>query len=169
MGHLLQAGSCERHGSTLVFRDQDGIRHAVRTSAIIAASDVDTTRDATVVQLPGGRFLMVRTCLDEVTQWMTGFPSQPAQPPVADPETLQMRLVVSNLRLIWLQTMAALLEEGVLPSRVFRDMREVCVEAARTFGNSGGALHRAVGAKGVEDLSSLFAKLLPDDKPHPGA
>ena len=58
---MLQAGLSERRGSTIVFHDEDGIFHAVRVSAIIAASDADAMGDATVVQLPGGRFLVVRT------------------------------------------------------------------------------------------------------------
>ncbi len=166
MGQMLQAGSCERRGSTLVFHDQDGIRHAVRVSAIIAVSDADATRDATIVQLPGSRFLMLRVCLDEVVGWIGSAP--PASPPAAgttapDPDMMRACLMVSNLRLLWLRTMTALIEEGTLPAQVFRDMRESCVEAARAFAKTGGAQHRAVGAKGAEDLSDLFAKLLPGD------
>ena len=166
MGHMLQAGSCERRGSTLVFHDQDGIRHAVRVSSIIAASDADSTRDATIIQLPGSRFLMLRVRLDEVAEWLA---SAPRQAPSAgrsaapDPDMMRACLMVSNLRALWLRTMAALLEEGTLPTRVFRDMRESCLEAARAFGQSGDAQHRAVGAKGVEDVADLFAKLLPGD------
>ena len=167
MGRMLQAGSCERRGSTLVFHDEDGIRHAVRVSAIIAASDADAMGNATVVQLPGGRFVVVRTCLEEVIQWMAGPAPAPVQasPAAHDPDMLRARLLVSNLRAVWLRTMAALMEEGVLPSRVFRDMRESCVEAARAFGKDGGAHHRELSAKGVEDLTALFDSLLPADGP----
>ena len=167
MGRMLQAGSCERRGSTLVFHDEDGIRHAVRVSAIIAASDADAMGAATVVQLPGGRFLMVRTSLEEVIQWMAGPAPAPVQaaPAAHDPDMLRARLLVSNLRALWLRTMAALMEEGVLPSRVFRDMRESCVEAARAFGKDGGAHYRELSAKGVEDLTALFDSLLPADGP----
>ncbi len=165
MGRMLQAGSCERRGSTLVFHDEDGIRHAVRVSAIIAVSDADAMGNATVVQLPGGRFVVVRTSLEEVIQWMAGPSPAPIQaaPAAHDPDMLRARLLTSNLRAVWLRTMAALMEEGVLPSRVFRDMRESCVEAARAFGRDAGAHHRELSAKGVEDLTALFDSLLPAD------
>ena len=166
MGQMLQAGSCERRGSMLVFRDEEGIRHAVRASAIIAASDADAMGDATIVQLPGSRFLMLRVALDEVTQWMAASP--PASPPptrAAAPDADMMRacLMVSNLRLLWLRTMSALMEEGTLPAQVFRDMRESCLQAARAFGQTDGPDHRMISAKGVEDLTDLFAHLLPGD------
>ncbi len=113
-----------------MFHDEDGIRHAVRVSAIIAASDADAMGNATIVQLPGGRFVVVRTCLEEVIQWMAGPSPAPvhAPPAVPDRDMLRARLLVSNLRAVWQRTMAALMEEGVLPSRVFRDMRESCVD-----------------------------------------
>jgi hypothetical protein len=166
MGRMMQARSCERRGSTLVFHDEDGIRHVVRASSIIAASDADATQDATILQLPGSRSLMVRVCLDEVAQWMAATPPAPATQARAvgiDPDMLRTRLLVSNLRLLWLRTMAALIEEGTLPKQVFADMRESCLEAARAFGQTGGPDHRLVGAKGVEDLADLFSHLLPGD------
>ena len=140
MGRMLQAGSCERRGSTLVFHDEDGIRHAVRVSAIIAASDADAIGNATVVQLPGGRFVVVRTCLEEVIQWMAGPPPAPVQasPGSHDPNMLRAPAGLEAPR-------AAAAHDGrphgggVLPSRVFRDMRKSCVEFARAFASDGSA------------------------------
>ena len=78
---------------------------------------------------------------------------------------LRARLRTSNLRAVWLRTMPALMEEGVLPSRLFRNMRESCVESARAFGKDGGSHHRELSAKGVEDLTALFDCLLPAESP----
>ncbi len=62
----------ERHGGFLVFRDEEGIRHAVRLTAVLAASDADASRDATIVQLPGNRFVAVSMSLDDFLGWVQG-------------------------------------------------------------------------------------------------
>ena len=78
MERMTRADAAERHGSMLVFQDADGLRHAVRASAILAASDADEARDATVIQLPGGRFVIVRSGLDDILPWLSGQLAAPA-------------------------------------------------------------------------------------------
>ena len=164
MGRVTRAITVERNGSTLLFKDADGLRHAVRASAILAASDVDDTRDATVLQLPGARFLVVRSGLDDVLSLISGPPAVAVAPPrPAEDEVEQARIVVSNLRAVWLRTMSALMEEGVLPSAAFRTIRDQCLEAASAFARSGGVHHQSVGAEGAQDILALFAELLPDE------
>lgn len=62
--------SGERIGSFLVLVDQDGVRHAVKPGAVLCVSDADQGRDATVLQLPGGRVLLVPQPMDEVLDLM---------------------------------------------------------------------------------------------------
>ena len=118
MGRVMRTIAVERHGSTLLFKDADGLRHAARASAILAASDADDTRDATILQLPGARFLVVRSGLDDVLPLISGPPAIAAPPPrPADEEVRRARLVVANLRVVWLRTMSALREEACCPRR----------------------------------------------------
>lgn len=67
-----QAVVSERHGAFLAFRDENGIRHAIRLIAVLAVSDADDSQDATILQLPGGRFVSIRAALDDVLAWFPG-------------------------------------------------------------------------------------------------
>jgi len=62
--------SGQRVGGYLVFRDGDGLRHAVRVGTVLALSDADESQTSTVVQLPGGRALMVGIPMDEILGWL---------------------------------------------------------------------------------------------------
>ncbi len=48
-----------RAGAHIVFRDIGGLRHLVRVASIICISDTDETMSESVVQLPGGRLIVV--------------------------------------------------------------------------------------------------------------
>lgn len=58
-----------RHGPFVVFRDEDDLRHAVRLGSVMGLSDADTCQSATIMQLPGGRVVLIRADLDEVLKW----------------------------------------------------------------------------------------------------
>ena len=60
----------ERAGPFLVFTDQDGLRHAVRLTAVLALSDADPAQDGTLVQLAGQRALVVAVPLEEALGWL---------------------------------------------------------------------------------------------------
>lgn len=60
----------ERVGAFLVFRDQDGVRHAVKLAAVLSVSDGDVDGCSAVVQLTGGRTIVVHSNLDELLEWM---------------------------------------------------------------------------------------------------
>jgi hypothetical protein len=58
-----------RVGPFVVVVDGDGVRHAVRLGAVLALSDGDEMRDATVIQFAGGRAVRVPAPLEEVVRW----------------------------------------------------------------------------------------------------
>ena len=60
----------ERAGPFLVFTDQDGLRHAVRLTAVLALSDTDPAQDSTLVQLAGQRSVVVAVSLEEAIGWL---------------------------------------------------------------------------------------------------
>ena len=60
----------ERAGPFLVFTDQDGLRHAVRLTAVLALSDADPAQDSTLVQLAGPRSVVVAVSLEEAIGWL---------------------------------------------------------------------------------------------------
>lgn len=60
-----------RVGAFVVFADDEGVRYAVRLGSILALSDADNCQDATVMQLPGGRALLIRATLEQVLAWFT--------------------------------------------------------------------------------------------------
>ena len=63
--------AAERVGGFVVFRDEEGMRHAVRLGAVMAASDADCDHGATVVHLTGNRTVLVASDLDEVLGWFS--------------------------------------------------------------------------------------------------
>ena len=85
MRETTEAVSGERRGPMLVFNDAEGLRHAVRVTAVIAASDLDESRDATLLQLPDGRYVVVRERLDEILGWFAAWPASPG--PGARPDS----------------------------------------------------------------------------------
>jgi hypothetical protein len=58
-----------RQGPFVIFRDDEDLRQAVRLGAVMALSDADTCQDATIMQLPGGRVVLIRAGFDEVLRW----------------------------------------------------------------------------------------------------
>lgn len=62
----------ERIGGFVVFTDEDGLRHAVRLTAVLALSDGDQAQDSTVMQLTGNRTVVVQMPLDEALTWFHG-------------------------------------------------------------------------------------------------
>ena len=62
----------ERIGGFILFTDGDGLRHAVRLTAVLALSDGDQAQDSTVMQLTGNRTLVIQMPLDEALGWFPG-------------------------------------------------------------------------------------------------
>ena len=60
-----------RVGSFVLIVDDNGVRFAVKLGAILALSDGDESRETTVMQMPGGRAVLIRTPLEEVLGWFT--------------------------------------------------------------------------------------------------
>lgn len=60
-----------RVGAFIVLTDDEGLRHAVRLGSVIALSDADSSQDTAVMQMPGGRTVLIRAPLEEVLQWFT--------------------------------------------------------------------------------------------------
>lgn len=58
-----------RVGAFVVFADDEGVRHAVRLGAVLVLSDADACQDATVLQMPGGRALLIRASFEAVLTW----------------------------------------------------------------------------------------------------
>lgn len=58
-----------RIGSFVVLIDGDGLRHAVRLGSVLGLSDGDERQDTTVLQMQGGRALLVQASLEEVLGW----------------------------------------------------------------------------------------------------
>ena len=58
----------QRLGPLIVFRDEDGMRHAVRQASIMAVSESDGG-GCTVIQLAGNRSVTVDRTFDEVLAW----------------------------------------------------------------------------------------------------
>jgi hypothetical protein len=56
-------------GGFILLTGLDGIRYAVRHSAIAAIHDVDQCRDETLIQLHGGAVVRVSCSLEEVLGW----------------------------------------------------------------------------------------------------
>lgn len=59
----------ERIGGFVVLTDEDGLRHAVRSGAVLALSDADGTGSDTIMQLPGNRVVTIRCPISEVLDW----------------------------------------------------------------------------------------------------
>lgn len=62
--------SGERLGPFLLLKDENGLRHAIRHSCLLALSDGSDEQDVTVAQLPGGRSMTIHVGLDEVLTWL---------------------------------------------------------------------------------------------------
>ena len=60
-----------RVGAFVLLVDDNGVRYAVRLGAVLAMSDGDESRDTTIMQMPGGRAVLIRTPLEEVLTWFT--------------------------------------------------------------------------------------------------
>lgn len=53
----------------VVFVDENGVRYAVRLGSVLALSGGDERQDTTVMQLPGGRAVLIHAPFDEVLRW----------------------------------------------------------------------------------------------------
>lgn len=60
-----------RVGAFVILIDDEGLRHAVRLGSVLALSDADNCQDTAVMQMPGGRTVLIRASLEEVLQWFT--------------------------------------------------------------------------------------------------
>ncbi len=56
-----------RVGPFIVFKDADGMRHAVRQGAILAISECDG--DIVTISMTGSRSALVRQAFDRVVAW----------------------------------------------------------------------------------------------------
>ncbi len=56
-----------RIGPWVVFRDQEGMRHAVKQGAILTISETD--QDLVTIQMTGSRTATVRQAFDRVLAW----------------------------------------------------------------------------------------------------
>ncbi len=61
----------QRTGPFVLLLDEDGLRHAIKLSAIQVLSDADADGSSTTVQLTGNRVALVRRSLEEVLSWFT--------------------------------------------------------------------------------------------------
>lgn len=60
-----------RVGAFVLFADDNGVRYAVRLGAVLALGDGDEARDTTIMQMPGGRAVLIPAPLEEVLEWFT--------------------------------------------------------------------------------------------------
>lgn len=60
-----------RVGTFVTFAGDDGLRYAVRLGAILVVSDADACQDATILQMPGGRSVLIRSSFEEVLAWFS--------------------------------------------------------------------------------------------------
>lgn len=59
-----------RVGGFVIFRDDEGLRHAIRIGAIQALSDIADADGATLIQVAGKGGAIIRTSLEEVLSWL---------------------------------------------------------------------------------------------------
>ena len=59
----------QRSGPFVLLLDEDGLRHAIKLSAIQVLSDADEESTSTAIQLTGNRVAVIRRPLDEVLSW----------------------------------------------------------------------------------------------------
>ena len=60
-----------RIGAFVLFADDNGVRYAVRLGAVLALGDGDEARNTTIMQMPGGRAVLIPAPLEEVLEWFT--------------------------------------------------------------------------------------------------
>lgn len=124
MRETTEAAGGERRGPMLVFKDADGLRHAVRVTAVIAASDLDEARDATMLQLPNARYVVVREGLDKVLGWFSGWPASPGLGGRQDAEVARLRQRLAGVTAALKSLVAILREEGLMSADPFAGIRE---------------------------------------------
>ncbi len=66
---LADAHMGKRTGPFVLLLDEDGLRHAIKLSAIHVLSDADGEATSTAIQLTGNRIAVIRRPLDEVLSW----------------------------------------------------------------------------------------------------
>lgn len=155
------SGSC--WNGMLVVADDGGRRHAVRLAAVTSLSDVDGTQAATLVRTSGNRSYVVGTPLDRI---LDALPKErPPEPEACIVEIARMRVLLGSLRLVVTRTMQALREEDLLADRVFREMREECLDATVGYGQDSDddPLRSIICEMAVEEVTDLFSCLVPLD------
>jgi hypothetical protein len=145
----------ERHGQFVIFEDGDGGRHAVRVVALLAASGLDQFRDATVLQLTGGRAVVVRMPLEGVLDWFVD--SFAPRYGVRDvlPDALATWSVITVLQ----RLMLMLLDSGVLTPTDLEEVREDCLVMARDAAGRPPKPDQSLAAERVRDF---FGSALPE-------
>ena len=161
MRDVTEATTGERRGQMLVFRDVDGLRHAVRASAVVAASDVDESRDATLLQLPNSRYVVIPCSLDDVVCWLSGWAPAPGSGPHQEPELTRLRRRVEDARSVLASLMAYLADTGVVSAGTFRAMRDECLAKAGGSPTGGNRPAQASDDRGAGDMADLFRWIAP--------
>ncbi len=59
-----------RIGPWIVFRDEEGLRHAVRQTAVLTSSEADEFGGTSAITMAGGRRAVVRQTFDIVPGWL---------------------------------------------------------------------------------------------------
>ena len=148
-----------RHGPFIVFTDLDGSRHAVRLSSVAAVSDLDQSQDATLLQLPGQRAVVVMKPFNEVLGWFLDAAAAP--PGRMTMEAAHAALSLANMRQVMSRLVQLLLDEGVVPAPEVEAVRDHCLAAADRLARDGGPLRQACGAAAARDVQELFEAALP--------
>ena len=155
----------ERRGQFVVYEDGDGGRHAVRVTAIVAARDVDQCRDATILQLPGGRAVMVRMPMDGVLEWFDAAAprGRTARHAIEDAlATWSVRTVVSRVLLM-------LLDEGAVTRSNLEEVLQECVAMVACSREHHLRPDKQFADEAARLLRDLFKVALPDwDAERPG-
>jgi hypothetical protein len=146
-----------RRGPLVVFTDPEGGRHAVRISAVIVASDVDQSQDATLLQLPGNRAVSVRMPLDAVLDWFV----DASAPPRTTRDVVQSTLSMVNLRHGFAFLLELLLSDAVVSPEELAALRAKCLGAASCVAPDGTCDDGPWVLAAARDLQKLFEAALP--------
>lgn len=159
MAETYQAILGERRGQFVVFEDGDGGRHAVRVTAIVAASDLDQCRDATILQLPGGRAVMVRMPLEGVLDWFVD---------AAVPRSRTTRHVMEDALALWSvgtvlsRILLLLLDEGLVTRSGLEEARHECLGMVGGLREQHPRPNEEFAVEATRLLRDVFKVALPD-------
>ena len=156
---MFEAVDGYRRGALVLFTDHEGGRHAVRVSAVIAASDVDQSQDATLLQLPGNRAVMVRMPLDAVLDWFVD--ASPSAASRTTREVIQSTISIVNLRHGFAFLLEQLLADAVLSPEEMVALRARCLDAVGCVAPDGTCAEGPWILAVARDLQELFEAALP--------